>query len=146
MDIRDTYYSMTGDYEGAYGRNNDDRGDYIYSDDSLIQAIDAISGTQNLGEREAISGAIQNFGPRAGSVLGLGAAEGSPQAGYWGVENSLSDIVNAKAADDYSGRTMDMIKGAGGILSELTKISPARRMGAKYGLLEYLANKITGNQ
>lgn len=158
MDIRDTYYNMTGDYEGAYGRNNDDRGDYIYSDDSLMRSIEALQGTQNFGERNAIGGMIDALGPRAGAYLGGAMADVSPQSGYWGVNDYISDFMNAKADamgtpdpayKTYEGGRMgygDMAKAAGGALSEVLNPSPTRSLGARYGLIEYLGKKLLGSK
>lgn len=146
MDIRDIYYNMTNDYEGAYGRN-EDRGDYMYSEDSLVRAIDAIKGTQNFGEREVIKGSIDRLGPRAGSAIGRSAAMMSPSAGYWGAKDYLSDFLNAKgSAEPYPEQKMDMVKGFGGMLSEAFNPSQTRQMGARYGLIEYLAQKLMGSR
>ena len=153
MDIRDTYYNMTGDYEGAYGRNNDDRGDYIYSDDSLMRSIEALQGTQNIGERNVIGSAIERFGPRAGASIGRGMASMSPQAGYWGMKDHISDFMNAYGDtrgqdpnfNQYEGERFgygDMAKALGRGAMEVFNPSQTRSMGAKYGLLEYLLGRL----
>lgn len=138
MDIRDTYYNMTGDYEGAYGRNSDDRGGYIYSDDSLQRAVDAMQGTQNFGERNFIEWSVDKFGPRAGSFIGKRVGHMLPQAGYWSTENALSDRAYAEQDSDISNAQKT-------IATDLLSASP-RSLGSAYGLLEYLANKFMGQK
>ena len=143
MDIRDAYYNMTGDYESAYGR--DDTSGYIYSDDSIQRAVDAMTSTDNIGERGVIDWSIDKFGPRAGAAIGPILGSMSPQGGYWGVMDYMSDRGLAKGEEPYPEQQGDISRANRNLSDEIFGIGP-RHLGAQYGILEYLTNKFMGRQ
>lgn len=135
-DIRDKYYDLTGDYYGAYGRENADEERFAYSEDSIQRAVNSLNEADPMGEFGFLVDRMKQFGPRAGSNM-TSLYQLTPNAGEAAFENSLSDFRQARARED-SGKYMDMLDAAGGILGSLLTPKGARQIGAIRGLIDEL--------
>ena len=132
MDIREKYYFMTGDFDGAYGMMENDQEAFKYTENTLQRALDIyedmVSGNEKMFFREQ----TDQFGPRAGATL----AQMYPISRQAGRNEMDIQLQAASNADN----NMDLLKavaaGASGAFS-----LPMKRVGAMQGLLNFFSDR-----
>jgi hypothetical protein len=134
--IRDEYFDLTGDAEGAYASLPDDSETFRFGENALQRAIDAIKEADPYGERPYIIDAIWQEGPMLGTTMGK-AYDLSPQAGYASVMDNMGYADQARAFDEGIGKWVDYAKGKASAFGNLLHPSLNRNYGAAQGLIDY---------
>lgn len=133
--IRDEYFDLTGDAEGAYASLPDDSETFRFGENALQRAIDAINAADPYGERPYIIDAIRQEGPMFGTTMGK-AYELSPQAGYASVMDNMAYADEERTRKDM-GKWLDVAKGKASAFGNLLHPSLNRNYGAAQGLIDY---------
>lgn len=132
MDIREKYYLITGDFDGAYGMMENDQEAFKFSENTLQRALDMYQGMDSGNEKMFFREQTDSFGPRAGASLAQ-MYPISRQAGRDQMDIQLQAATNAN-------NPMDLLQaiavGASGAFS-----LPMRRVGAMQGLLNFFMDR-----
>lgn len=137
MDIREKYYFITGDKEGAYGPSETDQEGFKYSEDTLQRAIDIYENkTTGTDDKPFFMDQIEMFGPRAGATLG----QMYPMSREAGMKEMDIQIERAKGAFGEKFKPMDLLKALASGGSEAFQL-PSRRVGAMQGLLKFFMDR-----
>lgn len=133
--IRDVYFDLTGDAEGAYGTDPRNTEEFVYSDATIQRAIDMLGEQDPMGERPFMVEQIQRFGPRAGATAGL-LYQMTPEAGEGAVADAMADFDHYRGlegSDKYAKMAKSGLIAAGNAMSPI----PTRQYGAMKGLINY---------
>lgn len=137
MDIREKYYFLTGDKEGAYGQSETDQEGFKYSEDTLQRALDIYENTTTgTDDKPFFMDQIEMFGPRAGASL----AQMYPISRQAGRDQMDTQIGKAKGAFGEEFKPLDLLKAIAAGGSEVFQL-PARRVGAMQGLLNFFMDR-----
>ena len=137
MDIREKYYFLTGDKEGAFGPSETDEEGFKYTEETLKRAIDIYeNSTTGTDDKPFFMDQMEMFGPRAGASL----AQMYPISRQAGRDQMDTQIERAKNAFGEEFKPLDLLKAiaAGGF--EAFQL-PARRVGAMQGLLNFFIDR-----
>lgn len=132
-ELRLHYAQTTGDEENAFRMREDGTEGYYYSDDTIKRAMDEID-RRRFSERNVYANAMRQFGPRAGVPMGRAMAMNSPYVANANARIDLQDALNAYSDGDYKQSLMSL----GSATQQGISLSPARRMGAMLGLVDFI--------
>lgn len=132
-ELRLNYAQMTGDEKNAFRMREDGTEGYYYSDDAIMRAMDELD-RRRFSERNVYTNAMQQFGPRAGIAMGRAMAMNSPYVANANARIDLQDALNAYSDGDYGQSLMSL----GSAAQQGISLSPARRMGAAMGLVDFI--------
>ena len=132
-ELRLNYAQMTGDEKNAFRMREDGTEGYYYSDDTIRRAMDELD-RRRFSERNVYTSAMQQFGPRAGIAMGRAMAMNSPYVANANARIDLQDALNAYSDGDYGQSLMSL----GSAAQQGISLSPARRMGAAMGLVDFI--------
>lgn len=132
-ELRLNYAQMTGDTENAFRMREDGTEGYFYSDETIIRAMDELDRRRH-SEQNVYSSAMRKFGPRAGVPMGRAMAMNSPYVANENARIDLQDALNAYSDGDY----MQSLMSLGSATQQGISLSPARRMGAAMGLVDFI--------
>jgi hypothetical protein len=137
MNIREKYYFITGDKEGAYSPSEADQEGFKYSEDTLQRAIDIYENTTTgTDDKPFFRDQLKGFGPRAGATLG----QMYPMSREAGMNEMDIQIEKAKGAFGEEFKPMDLLKALASGSTEAFQL-PSRRVGAMQGLLNFFMDR-----
>ena len=137
MDIREKYYFITGDKEGAYGPSETDQEGFKYTEDTLQRALGIYENkAKELEEKTFFKDQLKGFGPRAGATLG----QMYPMSREAGMNEMDIQIERAKGAFGEEFKPMDLLKALASGGTEAFQL-PSRRVGAMQGLLKFFMDR-----
>jgi len=136
MDVREKYYFITGDKEGAYGPSEANQEGFKYSEDTLQRALDIYENTATGEDKLFFRDQVKGFGPRAGATLG----QMYPISREAGMNEMDIQIERAKGAFGEEFKPTDLLKALASGGTEAFQL-PSRRVGAMQGLLKFFMDR-----
>lgn len=139
MDIREKYYFITGDLEGAYGMSETDKEGFKYSENTLERALKTYEEMPSYSGKSFVRDQIESFGPRAGASFGA-MYPMSPQSGMDKMEIQIQKATKAADPDEF--KPIDLLKALGTGVYGASILTPTpKRIGALQGLLNYVMDR-----
>lgn len=137
MNIRERYFFVTGDKDGAFGSSETDQEGFKYSEETLQRALDIYDNTTTgTDDKSFFMDQIEMFGPRAGATLG----RMYPMSRQAGIDQVDTQIEKAKNAFGEEFKPIDLLKALAAGGSEVFQL-PSRRVGAMQGLLNFFMDR-----